>query len=205
MAEQVRFPGYSTLAKRDTPSWNEATRIVVNKRINSPPPRRFFTEDEWPLLKVICDRIIPQDTGDRAPIENFIDQKMAENLGDGYQKAGEPGMQQMWRRGLLAIDQEAQLRFGESFLNLPGGRQDDVLHLVQQGNVRAPAWQEVSPKSFFKGRVLHDIVTFYYAQPRGWDEIGFGGPASPRGYVRMGFDRYDPWDAVPARKDQPHA
>jgi hypothetical protein len=36
----------------------------------------------------------------------------------------------------------------------------------------------------------------YYAHPQAWDEIGFGGPASPRGYVRMGFNRYDPWEAV---------
>ena len=34
--------------------------------------------------------------------------------------------------------------------------------------------------------------------PTAWNEIGFGGPASPRGYVRMGLDRRDPWEAVEA-------
>ena len=199
MAERIRFPGYSTYAKRDTLSWNEATRIVVEKRLFSPPPRRFFTEEEWPLLKAVCDRIIPQSAADRVPLENFIDQKVAENLGDGYQKAGNPDMQQMWRRGLHALDEEAKVRFGQPFIDLPGGRQDDILHMIQQGDVRSPAWEEVPPNGFFKGRLLHDIVTFYYGHPNGWDEMGFGGPASPRGYVRMGFDRHDPWDAVPAK------
>lgn len=51
-------------------------------------------------------------------------------------------------------------------------------------------------KLFFQTRVLKDVVAVYYAHPQAWDEMGFGGPASPRGYVRMGFDRHDPWDAV---------
>ena len=120
MADRVRFPGYSTLDKRNSPSWNEATRFVVEKRLYNPPPRRFFTDEEWPILIAVCDRIIPQ-TGERVPIENFVDQKMTENQGDGYQQAGEPSMQEMWRRGLHAIEEEARLRFGESFIDLPGG------------------------------------------------------------------------------------
>jgi len=43
--------------------------------------------------------------------------------------------------------------------------------------------------------VLRTAVSIYYAHPAAWNEIGFGGPASPRGYVRLGFDRRDPWEA----------
>ena len=198
MADERRFPGYSTLAKRDTPSWNDATRKVVDKRLNEPPPRRFFTEDEWPILLAVCDRILPQPgpARDKVPIANFIDQKMDKDQGDGFRVAGQPTMQEMWKRGLHAIDAEARLRFRAPFLDLPGGRQDDVLRMIQNDDVRAAEWAEVPAKAFFQSRVQHDIVTYYYAHPRGWDEIGFGGPASPRGYVRMGFDRHDPWDAV---------
>ena len=45
---------------------------------------------------------------------------------------------------------------------------------------------------FFAKRLLPDVVFAYYAHPTAWNEIGFGGPASPRGYVRMGFDRRRP-------------
>jgi hypothetical protein len=51
---------------------------------------------------------------------------------------------------------------------------------------------------FFKERVLHDICGAYYSHPHAWSEIGFGGPANPRGYVRMYFDRRDPWEAAQA-------
>ncbi|MGH6677602.1 MAG: gluconate 2-dehydrogenase subunit 3 family protein, partial [Bradyrhizobium sp.] len=35
-----------------------------------------------------------------------------------------------------------------------------------------------------------------YAHPAAWSEIGFGGPASPRGYVRLGANRRDEWEAA---------
>jgi len=35
----------------------------------------------------------------------------------------------------------------------------------------------------------------YCTQPAAWSEVGFRGPASPRGYVRHGFDERDPWEA----------
>jgi hypothetical protein len=52
---------------------------------------------------------------------------------------------------------------------------------------------------FFHNRLLHDVVAAYYAHPIAWNEIGFGGPASPRGYVRLNYDRRDPWEASEAR------
>ena len=198
MREMRRFPGYSTLAKRDTPSWNDADRKVVDKRVHHPPPRRFFTEDEFAILQAVCDRILPQPGSpeDKVPLANFVDHKMAVDQSDGFRKADEPTMQEMWRRGLHAIDAEARLRFQTPFVELPGGRQDDLLRIVQKGEVRAPEWAGFPVTSFFKSRVQHDVVTYYYAHPRGWDEMGYGGPASVRGYVRLGFNGQDPWDAV---------
>jgi hypothetical protein len=52
---------------------------------------------------------------------------------------------------------------------------------------------------FFKERVVSDVVKSYYAHPIAWSEIGWGGPASPRGYVRLQADRRDPWEAAEAR------
>ncbi len=46
---------------------------------------------------------------------------------------------------------------------------------------------------------MAEIPRAYYAHPAAWNEIGFGGPASPRGYVRMDFDQRDPWEAAEAK------
>jgi hypothetical protein len=196
MTERHRFPNYSTLAKRDTPSWNDATRMVLQRRVAEPPPRRFFNEAEWAIVEAAAARIIPQHTTDKVPIVNFIDARLAENQGDGFRRAGQPDMREMWRRGIHAIEAEAQRRFNCLFTELPGGRQDDLLEMIQKGEVLASEWHDLPPKAFFQSRLVHDIIMVYYAHPHAWDEMGFGGPASPRGYVRMGFNRHDPWDPI---------
>jgi Gluconate 2-dehydrogenase subunit 3 len=108
-------------------------------------------------------------------------------------------MREAWRSGLAALDDEAKARQDRRFHELGALEQDAILTGVQSGDVRAAAWRDLPPRSFFKRRVLHDIVSAYYAHPTAWNEIGFGGPASPRGYVRMYFDRRDPWEASEAR------
>jgi hypothetical protein len=69
---------------------------------------------------------------------------------------------------------------------------------MQSGELSAPEWGSMSPKQFFKRRMARDIVLAYYAHPTAWSEIGWGGPASPRGYVRLDFNERDPWEAAEA-------
>jgi hypothetical protein len=57
------------------------------------------------------------------------------------------------------------------------------------------------PSYFFKHRMARDIVLAYYAHPTAWSEIGYGGPASPRGYVRLDYNERDPWEAAEAGHD----
>jgi hypothetical protein len=70
---------------------------------------------------------------------------------------------------------------------------------MQRGQLDGEGWRGMPCKLFFQHRVIPDITHAYYAHPLAWNEIGFGGPASPRGYVRMGLDRRDPWEAAEAR------
>jgi hypothetical protein len=107
-----------------------------------------------------------------------------------------PREREAWQLGLKALQAEATRAFGASFPSLPPHEQDELLTRLQRGDLSDPAWQGMPPKSFFKHRLGHDIVLAYYSHLTSWSELGWGGPASPRGYVRMGFDRRDPWEAV---------
>ncbi len=201
-----RFPGYDVLAKRDTPSWNAQTRRAVDARLAiDPEEHRFFDAAEWRTLGAVCARILPQPA-DRArpvPLPAMLDRQMAAGRGDGFRLVCLPPLREAWRRGLAAIEAEAQARSGAAFHELPAERQDALLCDVQRGAVQAhAAWEGLPPRIFFKARLLHDIVDAYYAHPTAWNEIGFGGPASPRGYVRLGLDRRDPWEAEERRKER---
>jgi hypothetical protein len=192
-----RFPTYDVLHKWNSPSWNDQTRAVVETRLHRIPDRRFFTEAEWEVVSAVCDRLIPQpDRVDRpVPIVPFIDEKLFKNRGDGYRFEDMPPMRQTWRRGLQAIDDEARVRWGGGFRELPPNQQDAVLRAIQHSDVRSENWEGLSPGRFFRSILLHEVASVYYAHPAAWSEIGFGGPASPRGYVRLGFNRRDSWEA----------
>lgn len=197
-----RYPGYDVLNKRNSVSWNDKTRAVIDKRMAIDPDKHeFFTEEEWPTLRAICARIVPQppDRLRPAPVAAIVDEKLHNNSGDGYRDARLPPMREAWRRGLAAIDAEARMRYGRRFHLLTALLQDDLLKAVQEGAVSRQEWRGVPAKVFFKKRLLHDVVSAYYAHPAAWNEIGFGGPASPRGYVRMNFNRRDPWEAAEAK------
>ena len=192
-----RYPGYDVLSKRSGVSWNDETRRVVDARLAVPREPRFFDADEWRTLGAVCDRIMPQPP-DRPPVPlpSYVDRKMASNSLDGYRHAELPEQRTAWRRGLAALEAEAQARLRTAFHALPPDRQDGLLRQMEQGELDGPAWQGMPGGSFFRNRIIPDILGAYYAHPTAWSEIGFGGPASPRGYVRMGLDRRDPWEAA---------
>jgi hypothetical protein len=196
-----RYPGYNVLNKRNSPSWNDKTRGVIDARIALDPElHRFFNETEWKTLCAVCAQIIPQsaDRPLRVPLAAMLDQKLHSGNIDGYRDARLPPMAEAWRQGLAAIEAEATLQNGKSFCEITDEQQRSLLTAIQAGKISSPAWQNLPPALFFIKRLLHDIAAAYYGHPASWNEIGFGGPASPRGYVRMNYDRRDPWEAAEA-------
>lgn len=195
------YPGYDVLDKRDGPSWNAKTRDVLAERLGiGPETHRFLDDAEWTTLKAVCDRVVPQptDRADPIPVAALIDHKLATGEHDGYRHADLPDQGEAWRRGLAALDAEARAAYGAGFHELGAWARDELLKAAEAGKLAHLAWGDMPPAKFFSGRVLADAVKAYYAHPTAWSEIGFGGPASPRGYVRMDFDRRDPWEAAEA-------
>jgi hypothetical protein len=198
------YPGYDVLAKRDGPSWNDATRRAIDRRLAVRMLPRFFNPGEWETLCALCARIMPQPP-DRPPVPlpAFVDAKLADNQLDGFRYHQLPEQSEAWRRGLAALDVEAQSRRGDRFHRLNASDQDDLLGRMQRGELCCAEWEGMPSDVFFLRRVLPDVVHPYYAHPTAWNEIGFGGPASPRGYVRLASDRRDPWEAASAEKVGP--
>ena len=192
-----RYPGYDVLAKRLTPSWNDKTREVIERRLALPREPRFLDPAEFAILSSIAERIVPQPT-DRppVPVAALVDDKLVHDRGDGFRAEGMPLQREAWQRGLAAIDAEARAAHGAGFAALDGADQDALLRKVEAGSLDDPTWGTMKPRTFWKQRLINDVVHAYYAHPTAWNEIGWGGPASPRGYVRLGYDRRDPWEAA---------
>lgn len=196
-----RYPGYDVMAKRDTPSWNDATRRVIDARLAIVDAPKYLDQGEWLTLRAICDGIVPQRAPRNAqvPIAAMVDRKLAKDHRDGYRDARLPPLREAWRRGLAALDASAQARAGDPFHLLTAAARDALLKAMHDGELDGPEWGGMPSALFFRERVTHDILAAYYSHPTAWNEIGFGGPAAPRGYVRMYFNRRDPWDAAEAK------
>jgi hypothetical protein len=200
MSDRSRYPGYDVLAKRETPSWDEPTRRAIDKRLHVSTAAHFLTAAEWAVADALCRRILPQDeAGETVPLAALLDAKLFADHGDGFREADMPYMREAWRAGLAALDAEAKDRHdGRSFAVISIDDQDSLIAMMQKGMLSAAHWPGLDPKKFFERRVLVDVPALYYGHPKAWSEIGFGGPASPRGYVRLEGERRDPWEAVEA-------
>ena len=185
------YPGWDVLRKWESASYNDQTREVLRHRL-SPPPRRGLGEAEYATLQALCDRVIP---GEGVLIAPWIDAAVDERRPTGTRYDGMPDNPTAWRRGLAALDAEAQATGAGAFAAMEPAAQDDLLRAVDRADVAADAWHGLDPRRFFREIALKQIVGIYYAHPQGQSEIGYGGPASPRGYVRLGPDRLDTWEA----------
>ncbi len=199
MTEHPSYPGYDVLAKRHTPSWDAVTRRVIDRRLAVPHEPRFFSAAEWAVADAICRRILPQPA-DRplVPLAALLDAKLLADIGDGFREADMPYMREAWKQGIAATEAESHACHSSGFAALGSAEKDALLGMMQRGELNNPAWAGLGAKGFFTKRLLSDIPGLYYSHPTAWSEMGFGGPASPRGYVRMAFDRRDPWEAAQA-------
>ena len=190
------YPGFHTLSQKAF--WDEATRRVVLSRVERLPPIRFFSPEEARLMAAVCDRILPQDDRDEShkiPIVNMIDERLYVNRLDGYRYQDMPSDQEAYRLGLRGIAEVAQHMFEKPFLDLSGLEQESVLETLHDGNPPAAhdIWKQMDVKRFWL-LLVQDVVGVYYAHPYAWDEIGFGGPAYPRGYMRLEGGEPEPWE-----------
>jgi hypothetical protein len=192
----ARYPDYDVLAKWDSPSYDDTTRAVLAERLQAVPPRRFLTEAEWDLLDAVNARLLPQPGPAPAiPITAWIDAMLHDGSGEGFRHPDMPPLREAWRTGLAAIDAEARARHDRPFAALDAAAQDATLQAIADGHAQPALWKDVPAQRFFVHLLLKSAAGIYYAHPQAWSEIGFGGPASPRGYVRLGFDQRDAWEA----------
>ena len=203
MKQPGYYPGYNTLAQQDY--WDAATRKVVLERVAHVPPFRFFSQGEADLLSAVCDRVLPQDDrleAYRIPIAPFIDKRLHEGRIDGYRYENMPPDREAHQLGLRAINQIAQHLYRTDFIELSPGDRERVLHSIHHG--RPPAAAEIwarMPATRYWLLLVQDCVEVYYAHPWAWDEIGYGGPAYPRAYMRLENGQPEPWEVDEQRYD----
>ena len=194
-----RFPGLDVLDQAG--HWDPVTAGVVLARVGRPPDIRFFTPDEEATATALCDRLLGQDEdgGPKVEVVPQIDARLAEQETDGWRYADMPEDGQAWRDSLRFLDEDSQAACSRE---LAGASLEDKRALIQAvQDLGAKEWHGLNAAHVWSLWTRY-ACTAFYAHPSAWNEIGFPGPAYPRGYKNPGVDgreSFEVADAHPSR------
>jgi hypothetical protein len=195
-----RYPDYNVLDEAE--HWDEATRQVVLQRAEQAPAIRFFTTSEEATLAVFCDHVMAQDREPKIPVLNMIDAKLFAGQLEGYRYAEMPDDREAWRRVAVGLDAAARQHGAADFVTASHGVRDEVIQAFSDGTLHGEVWDELPPSRAW-AVVMRDVLSAFYSHPWAWNEIGFGGPAYPRGYARLGAGQRESWEGAPAFEHDP--
>ena len=191
-----RFPGFDPASQ--SWHWDAVTAGVVLSRLGMPPDIRFFTPDEEAVATALCDQLLGQESDPRIPVVPMIDARLAELETDGWRYEDMPEDGQAWRDSLRYLDDDSRAKFDRSFAQCPAEDQRDLIQAVQDAG--SGDWHGLHAAHVWSLWTRY-ACTAFYAHPWAWSEIGFPGPAYPRGYKNPGVDGREPFevrDAAPS-------
>lgn len=178
-----RYPDFDVLDAQA--SWDEATKRVVLARLDPPGPLRFFTAEEEPTLRAFCDTVLAQDCEPRIPVAEMVDTKLAQGRLDGYQYADMPDDRDTWRLVLRGLAHTATQGYHTSFADCTETQREAIVAQFAQGHLVGSTWDQLNVTRAWSV-VMRATLAAFYSHPWAWNEIGFGGPAYPRGFMRLG-------------------
>ena len=183
-----RFPGFDPLSQ--VRHWDRVTAEVVTARTGPPAAVKFFTEAEEPCARILLNLLIGQDEA-AVPVLEMVDSRLAAGQTDGWRYADLPEDGQAWRDTLAYLDGDAYERCGTSFAEASEPDQKALVQAVQ--DLKSAAWHGL-PADHVWSLWTRYACTAFYAHPFAWSEIGFPGPAYPRGYKNIGVGKLEPFE-----------
>lgn len=201
-----RYPDYDVL--ENAAHWDDATRRAVLPRVHDVPPVRFFDPREAATVEALANVLTAQDAEPRIPILNFVDETLHEGEGEGYRYFDMPDDRETWRLVVRGLDEQAQARGGvPTFAAASDELRHEIVGCFAEAQLRGGAWDRLNVSHAFSV-VMQAVLSSFYSHPWAWNEIGWGGPAYPRGYSRFGNPQLQPaqreiWEGREAYDEDP--
>jgi hypothetical protein len=188
-----RFPGFDVLSQ--SRHWDPVTAELIAARSGPPPRPRFFTDTEQGTAGALLGELTGQfDEPLGVPVLEMVDARLAAGETDGWRYEDLPEDGQAWRDTLGSLDKDAHDRCGTSFAEAPRPDQRAIIAAVQD----AEEWHGMNAPRVWSLWTRY-ACTALYAHPLAWNEIGFSGPAYPRGYKNAGVDKLEPFEVRDTR------
>ena len=197
-----RYPDFDVFDAADT--WDAATAKVVMGRMEVGGAFRFFEPEEIATLRAFCDVMLAQDEEPRVPVAELIDDKLAAGRLDGFQYVDMPDDRDTWHLVLAGLDEVAEKRYGQpSFAMCDAEAREAIVSDLAGADLAGGPWKRLNVKRAWSVCTRMALSAFY-SHPWTWNEIGFGGPAYPRGYMRLGpMSTLEPFETPGATSEDP--
>ena len=186
-----RFPGFDVLDQ--APHWDQVTKDLIEARVRtSPPAVTFFSATERGCAHALLNDLTGQDRDDaQVPVTQMVEARLAAGETDGWRYDDMPEDRQAWRDTLGYLDADARARCGTSFAETGEKDRHRLIKAVQDRS--GQDWHGLPAKHVWSLWTRY-ACTAFYAHPDAWDEMGFSGPAYPRGYKNIGVDKLEPYE-----------
>jgi hypothetical protein len=189
-----RFPGFDVLSQAG--HWDPVTAGLVASRLDPPAPTSFFAGAEAACAAALVNLLTGQHDDLQIPVLAMIDARLAAGETDGWRYSDMPEDGQAWRDTLAYLDADADTRCGTAFAAAPKEQQLELIQAVQDRGSKD--WHGLNAAHVWSLWTRY-ACTALYAHPLAWNEIGFSGPAYPRGYKNAGVDKLEPFEVRDAR------
>jgi hypothetical protein len=194
-----RYPDFDVLDSVDV--WDDVTAGVVLARLAPPGELAFFTPHEVGVAEPLLDLLLAQDTDPRVPVLALIDARLAAGETDGWHYDDLPEDGRAWHESLAFLDEDATDQFhGRPFAHLISDEQAALIQHVQDLATDDTQWHGWSATHVWSLWTRY-ACTAFYSHPWAWNEIGFPGPAYPRGYLNPGVNARDRWEVADAGRE----
>ena len=195
-----RYPDYDCLEERA--HWDKQTQRIVLRRLEPPSDLRFFDPAAAGALEAFCDIVLAQDGEPRIPVLAQIDRKLADGRLEGYRYVGMPDDRDTWLLVAEGLNVAAREVGADSYASAPIATQTEIMDAFAAGELAGGPWDRLDVKRAWSV-VMRSVVEAFYAHPWAWNEIGFGGPAYPRGYASLGIGLSEAWEGKEAAANDP--
>jgi hypothetical protein len=174
-----RYPDFDVMEDRD--HWDPVTRRALVERVQRVPECRFFDAGEQRTLGAFLDIVLAQDAEPRIPVLQMVDAKLYAGRLDGYRYEDMPPDPETWKRAARHLDGLADLDH------------DGRVELITRFSRAELEWADLNVTRAWSV-MMRGALSEFYSHPWAFNEIGFRGPAYPRGYMRrnMGTAGVDP-------------
>lgn len=188
------YPTYDVLNAKN--EWDEATQRVIFNRLHI-NESGTLTPEMNRTVQALTGVLFPSHIGEQTlSIVMVLDQRIKQGHLKTYPKLASLSKEFIIKNGLTYVEEEAFFDYKKPFVLLEKQDRVNLVERLKLNKGNQQIWELTTSELFYQ-TISSELVKIIYSDPSIWSQIGYGGPAYPRGYYAFGPGQFDQWEAEP--------